>query len=195
MTNWRVFSKERTCFYNLDKRAIKRQGHGKVLLSKRQYVPKWQTNNYKAMKWGGMGLEHLQNSWDRRNLQKANMTLKLWTDRKILTVYKGESLPHLYHWVLEVHLPHLYHWTLGVHLVQNEISSECKAHTHIVLMTFWKKKKGLHQCLCILIPCRNKCEIYVYVDSMLEIYCTVWNLSLRLFSCVSFCFFNAPLKR
>lgn len=166
MTNWRVFSKGRTCFYNLDKRAIKRQGHGKVLLSKRQYVPKWQTNNYKAMKWGGMGLEHLQNSWDRRNLQKANMTLKLWTDRKILTVYKGESLPHLYHWALEVHLPHLYHWTLGVHLVQNEISSECKAHTHIVLMTFWKKKKDcinvfaywFHveinvKSMCMLIPC------------------------------------------
>lgn len=57
----------------------------------------------------------------QRKLQKVNVTIKLRSDRKVLTVYTRDSLLHAYRRALEIQL------------VQNEISSECK--TYIVLMT------------------------------------------------------------
>lgn len=58
----------------------------------------------------------------QRKLQKVNVTLKLRSDRKILTVYTRDSLLHVYHRALEIHL------------VQNEISSECKTYIVLILV-------------------------------------------------------------
>lgn len=123
MTHGRIFSKGRTCFYNLDKRTSQRQGHGKASLSKRRYLPEKPTNSYKG-RAEDVGTRTAWEQPRQRMLLKVNVTLKLRSDRKILTVYTRDSLLHVYHRALEIHL------------VQNKISSECK--TYIVLMTSWK---------------------------------------------------------
>lgn len=148
MTHRRIFSKGRTCFYSLDKRTSQRQGHGKASLNKRWYLPEKPTNSYKGRAGDG-GTRTALEQPGQRKLQKINVTIKLRSDRKILTVYTRDSLLHAYHRALEIHL------------VQNEISCGCK--TYIVLMTSWKNYINdlvywflveiNAKYMCMLIPC------------------------------------------